>query len=177
MTLGKRLERIIRILLEEADINDKNVIEAIKRLRASYEFWQEKYKLSHRVQDYSLFQKDFREYCRLIDSGVVPRSIIEQLDGGTQKPFNPESPKKILSSKQVMAQGIHRTVKDKSHREKEIMEFFERYKEFYPLAEIKRHIPVSSRHLRELLADLVNKGILEREKIKRLYQWRKKKTS
>lgn len=176
MTHNDKLERMPRILVEEVNISDKNVIEELKRLRASYEFWLAHFRLTHNVRHYVLFQQNFREYCRLIDRGVVPRSLIEQLKGGKHEPFNPEAAQKILSAKKIMAQGIHRIVTDTVHRQKEIRAFFERYKGFYPLAEIRRHIPVSPQHLRELLADLVNRGILEREKIDNLYQWRKKAT-
>lgn len=171
MTLWERLERIIRILVEEMDISEKNVIEKIKRLRTSYEFWRDKYTQTQSIRHYSLFQQDFREYCRLIDRGVVPRKVIEQLNAG---PYDvPEQSKKDESV--IKAHGSpHRTVVDKSLRQKEILQFLEGQNTFLSLEDIRKRIPVSQQYLRELLATLVEKGLLERRKVKHLYRWRKK---
>lgn len=111
-------------MVEEADIGDKNVIEKIKRLRTSFEFWKDQYRLTHSVRDYSLFQEDFREYCRLIDSGVVPRKIIEQLNAGNYDCPEQQEEATSLSSSKIKAHGTsHRTVADKAYRQQEIVAF------------------------------------------------------
>ena len=156
-------------------ITTKNMIDEIKRLRTSYEFWLAQYKLTHRIYYYSRFQSDFREYCRLIDSGLVPRKVIEQLNAGNYACPEQQEETTSLSSSKIKAHGTsHRTLVDKAYRQKEIMEFFEGQNTFLSLEVIRERIPVSQQHLRELLAELVEKGFLERRKVKHLYRWRKK---
>lgn len=151
------------------------MIDEIRRLRTSYEFWHAQYKLTHRIQYYSRFQSDFKEYCRLIDSGVVPRKVIEQLNTGNYDCPEPQEEETSLSSSKIKAHGTsHRTVADKAYRQKEILQFLGEQNTFLSLENIRKHIPVSQQHLRERLAELVDKGLLERRKVKHLYRWRKK---
>lgn len=175
MTRDDKLEKMVKIVVEEVNIRDRKVIEELKRLRTSYESWQDKYSVTRSVRHYSLFQKDFREYCQLIDSGVVPRKIIEQLNAGNYDLSEQQQHQMPFSSSKIKAHGTpHRTVADKAHRQKEILVFLEGQTNFLSLEDIRKGIPVSQQHLRELLAELVDKGLLERRKIKYRYHWRKK---
>ena len=125
-----------------------------------------------------MFQKDFREYCRLIDSGVVPRKVIEQLNAGNDDCPEQQKEATSLSSSKIKEHGTsHRTLADKAYRQKEILQFLEGQNTFLSLEDIRKSIPVSQQHLRERLAELVEKGILERRKVKHLYRWRKKETA
>jgi hypothetical protein len=149
----------------------------MRRLRTHYEFWQDKYRLTHSIHYYSKFQSAFKEYCRLIDSGVVPRSVIDQLSEGNDSLDNHEKGKMLSAKKMTAYWSPHHKFKggEAASYQQHILDFLDSQKSFLPLEEIIKHIPLSQQYLRDLLADLVNRGILEREKIDNLYHWRKKR--
>ncbi len=165
-------------LSRRLSITTKNIIDEMRRLRINYEFWQDKYKLTHSIHYYSKFQSAFKEYCRLIDSGVVPRSVIEQLSEATPDSLANDEKGKTLSSKKMTAYwSPHHRFKggEAASYQQHILDFLDQQTDFLPLEDIREHIPLSQQYLRDLLADLVNRGMVEREKIDNLYQWRKKR--
>jgi len=149
--------------------------EELQRLRTRYEFWREKYSMTQNYQDYFLFQREFREYMRLIDGGNITREVIEKI-ANTDSASKKDKKRKPLSAGRLSSnEKFRKTMRYNTPRSKEILSLFKNRKKGLSLQEIGEHIPFSHQYLREILRSLVSKGMLEEEQIKGRSVWTKKR--
>jgi hypothetical protein len=146
----------------------------IQALRNQFEFWQAKYHTTKNYRYYSLFQYYFREYMRLIDSGVIPRSMIEKMLNRESVPKQGDNTTP-LSPRQVSSHHGSLTLPGRlSLREESLMALFAKPEEGLTLRDIQKHISLGRTHLRDILRALVRKGKLEEERVKGRSVWRKR---
>ena len=148
--------------------------EELQRLRTRYEFWREKYSMTQNYQDYFLFQREFREYMRLIDGGNISREVIEKI-ANTDNASKKDKKRKSLSAGRLSGnEKFRKTMRYKAPKSKEILSLFKNRKKGLSLQEIGEHIHFSHQYLREILRSLVSKGMLEEEQIRGRSVWRKR---
>lgn len=146
----------------------------IQSLRNRFEFWQTRYRMTKNYRYYSLFQHYFKEYMRLINSGAVPRSVIEKMVNKGSCPKQEDNITPLSSRKVSVAQGMLPVSNRISPREESLLVLFSESEESLSLRDIQQKIPFSRTHLRDILRSLVQKRRLEEERVKGRSVWKKR---